>query len=60
MDLIVRGDERRKPRGIKELTALSPIRLDILECDSGIGLVDGIEGPLVTNVLLRYEGDSTP
>ena len=60
MDLIVGGDERRRPRGVKELAALSPERLDILECDRGIGLVDGIEGPLITNVLLRYERDSTP
>jgi hypothetical protein len=60
MDLIVGGDERRKPSGVKELAALSPERLYILECDSGIGLVDGIESPLITNVLLRYEGDSTP
>ena len=60
MDSIVGRDERRHPRGVEELTALGSERLDILECDRGIGLVDGIEGPLVTNVLLRYEGDATP
>lgn len=60
VDHIVGGDERRRPRRVEELAALGPERLDVLEGDGGVGLVDRVEGALVAYVFLRDQGNATP
>jgi len=57
MQLILRRDEGTV--GFI-LAAFGSISAHILECDSGIGFVDGVECSLVSDVLFRDERDSAP
>lgn len=60
VDDVLGRDEGGRSRGVEELTAFGAVGADVFEGDGGVGFVDGVEGAVVADVLLRDQGDATP